>query len=126
VLASLSLARELAAMGPLFTVSVFCYQPTPGSALADEVARSGSSMPSSLAEWADFDYVAGTSVFLDSRLGRIVDDFRFYNRYAFAPTRNPIRWGFHALARWRTAHHAYGFPVERRLIERLRPIREVS
>ena len=58
-----------------------------------------------------------------SRRGRMD---RFFERLAFTPTRNPVRWPLRAVARWRVARHAYGLPIERRVIEWLRPPRELS
>lgn len=126
VLASLAIAAELSAMSPSFRVSVFAYQPYPGSALVDELDADGVVLPTSLADWADFDYVAGRSAFLEPRLQRLVDNFRFFKRLAFTQTRNPLRRPLHALARWRIARHAYGLPLERRVIELLRPTPELS
>ena len=126
VLASLAVAAELRRMSPSFRVSIFAYQPYPGSALVDELAAAGAELPTSLDDWSSFDYVAGRSPFLSPRLERLTDGFRFFERLAFEPTRNPVRWPLRAVARWRVARHAYGFPVERRLIEWLRPGQELS
>jgi anaerobic magnesium-protoporphyrin IX monomethyl ester cyclase len=126
VLASLAIAAELAAMSPSFRVSAFTYQPYPGSALVDELGSRGAVLPRSLEEWSAFDYVGGRSPFLSRRLQHLTDGFRFFGRLAFTPTRSPVRWPVHALARWRVAHNAYGFAVDRRLIEWLRPGQELS
>jgi radical SAM superfamily enzyme YgiQ (UPF0313 family) len=126
VLASLAVAAELSDMSPAFRVSIFAYQPYPGSALVDELVAGGAELPSSLDDWSTFDYVAGRSPFLSARLERLADDFRFFERLAFTPTRNPVRWPLRAVARWRVARHAYGLPIERRVIEWLRPPRELS
>jgi radical SAM superfamily enzyme YgiQ (UPF0313 family) len=116
VLASLAVAAELSAMSPSFRVSVFNFQPYPGSELTAEVAARGG-LPESLEQWSEFDYVAGRSPFLSDGLQRLVDEFRFFKRLAFTPTRNPLRWPIHALARWRVARRCFGFPAERRLAE---------
>jgi radical SAM superfamily enzyme YgiQ (UPF0313 family) len=126
VLASLAVAAELSDMSPSFRVSLFAYQPYPGSALVDELVASGAELPSSLDGWSTFDYVAGRSPFLSPRLERLTDGFRFFERFAFTPTRNPVRWPLRAVARWRVARHAYGLPIERRFIEWLRPAQEPS
>jgi hypothetical protein len=49
-----------------------------------------------------------------------VERLKFYSRHAWGPT-TPLRWPLRALARWRCARDFYSFPVEKRLVEWLRP-----
>jgi radical SAM superfamily enzyme YgiQ (UPF0313 family) len=121
VLASLAAARRLRAMSPAFKVSVFAYQPYPGSPIADELASSGGRLPASLEEWSSFTYVDGRSPWLDATQHRLVDGFRAYQRIAFSSDRNPLSWPLRRLARWRVDHHAYGWQLDRRLVEAIRP-----
>lgn len=50
----------------------------------------------------------------------------FYVRFAYRPTRSPLRWPLHTLARWRCERDFYRFPVEKRLVEWVRPPQKLS
>lgn len=126
VMASLDMASRLAAMSPAFRVSIFAYQPIPGGELWDQLVAGSGGVPTSLDQWCDFDYVNGTSAFLEPKLRRVVESYRFYHRLAFASHGGSLRRPLRALARWRVTHHEYGLAAERRLVEWLRPGRETS
>lgn len=126
VLASLDLATRLAAMSPAFRVSIFAFQPIPGGELWDDLIAGPGSVPTRLDQWSDFDYVNGTSAFLEPRLRRLVEGYRFYHRVAFARHGGPMHRPLRALARWRLSRHEYRLAAERRAAEWLRPPRESS
>ena len=121
MLASLDAARRLRQLSPDFRISVFHYQPYPGSRIADRLARGGHELPRELEGWADFDYLAGTPRWLSADQQRLVDGFRFYQQIAYDRVGHPLLVPLRAAARWRVGRHAYGFQIERRMIERLRP-----
>jgi radical SAM superfamily enzyme YgiQ (UPF0313 family) len=126
VLASLDAARRLRELSPEFRVSIFYYQPYPGNEIADRLARDGDVLPRGLEEWAEFDYVGGVPRWLSDRQRQRVDGFRFYQQLAYDRAANPLVLPLSVLARWRVRRHAYGFPVERRIIERIRPRMSLS
>ncbi|MBI3941438.1 MAG: B12-binding domain-containing radical SAM protein [Chloroflexi bacterium] len=117
---SLRIAKELRAMSPDFEIAVFYYKPYPGNEIADTLQRQGYRFPRTLAEWAEFDYVGSSGPWVTKVKHDLVEGFKFYQRIAWSqPTllRTPIQ----ALARWRCRHDNYGWPVERVILERLRP-----
>ena len=126
VLASLDAARRLRELSPDFRVSVFYYQPYPGNEIADGLARGGHVLPRGLEEWAEFDYVGGAPRWLSDAQRKRVDGFRFYQQLAYDRVANPLILPLAALARWRVRRHAYRFPLERRVIERVRPRARLS
>ncbi len=126
VLASLQVARQLRELNPDFRVSVFQYQPYPGSPITDRLLREGFPLPEGLDEWAAFDYVEGRSPWLSPDLQRLVDGFDFYQRLAFDRPRNPLARPLAALARWRVRHNDYRLPMDRRIVEWLRPPAQLS
>ena len=121
VLASLETARGLRELSPDFRISVFYYQPYPGSRIADRLVRDGHRLPRELEEWVDFDYVGGASRWLSGDQQRLVDGFRFYQQLAYDRPGHPLLLPLRAAARWRVGRHAYRFQIERRMIECLRP-----
>ncbi len=120
VTATLRIAKQLRALGPDFQVAIFYYRPYPGSEIADLLARRGHRLPRSLEEWAEFDDVASPSPWVDRTKHDLVERFKFYQRIGWART-TPLRAPLQALARWRCGRDLYAFPIEKALIEWLRP-----
>ena len=123
--ATLDVGKRLRALSPDFELAIFYYRPYPGNPLADLHRAEGHPFPETLAEWASFDYVGTPTPWLDGERRRLVEGFRFYQRIGWArPT--PLRAPVQALARWRCRRDAYALPVEKRVIEWLRPPAAVS
>ncbi len=121
--ATLGLIKTLRAMSPKFETPLFFYKPYPGSALAANVQGD---VPRTLEEWARFDYVAGAAgSWVPPQLQRRVERFKFYNHHAWGPVK---RWHrpLQALARWRLRNDWYGVPLEKALVQALRPVESLS
>jgi anaerobic magnesium-protoporphyrin IX monomethyl ester cyclase len=120
---TLALIKTLRAMSPHFETPIFYYKPYPGSALADNVQDQ---VPRTLDEWANFDYVQGAAGnWVSPEVYRRVERFKFYNSMAWGPetrARRPLQ----RIARWRARNDCYAFPVEKFLVETLRPAERLS
>ena len=121
---TLRLAKRLRAMDPGFETPIFYYRPYPGNPIADQARAEGYAFPRGLAAWADFDYVGGRGPWVSADRWRQVERFKFYARHAWQPGR--WRWPLRAAARWRCDRDWYEFPVEKALVEWIRPPQEVS
>jgi radical SAM superfamily enzyme YgiQ (UPF0313 family) len=123
--ATLDVGKRLRALSPSFELAIFYYKPYPGNPLADMHHAAGHPSPSTLAEWAEFDYVGTPSPWLEPEERRLIEGFKFYQRIGWSrPT--ALRAPVQALARWRCRRDAYALPIEKAVIERLRPPVEVS
>jgi len=125
VKASLHLINRLRSMSPKFETPVFYYQPYPGSRIAADAVAAGYRLPASLEEWADFDFIGSWGPWVTPEKHSLVERFKFYNRFAGGPTswwRRPLQ----VLARWRCARDLYQLPVEKLVIERLKPLPPLS
>jgi radical SAM superfamily enzyme YgiQ (UPF0313 family) len=120
VQATLMLVKRLRAMSPDFETPIFYYKPYPGSQIADAAVRNGYALPNSLEGWADFDFVGSTGPWVDSRTHRLVERFKFYNRFAWGPETWP-RLLLQKVARWRCHRDWYHLPLEKMVVERLKP-----
>jgi radical SAM superfamily enzyme YgiQ (UPF0313 family) len=122
--ATLALAKRLRAMHPHFTTPIFYYRPYPGNSIADAAGAEGHRLPRGLAEWAEFDYVGARGPWISAARWRRIERFKFYARHAWQPGfwRSPLR----AAARFRCERDWYGLPVEKALVEWLRPPQQVS
>lgn len=125
VRATLELAARLRRMSPGFETPIFYYKPYPGSPITDRVVAAGYRLPASLAEWASFDFIGSSGPWVDEEKHRLVERFKFYNRFAGGPAR-PWKWPLRAVARWRVERHRYGFPVEKAVVDALWPQPELS
>ncbi len=116
---TIRVAKRLRAMGPDFQVAFFYYKPYPGTEIVDALAKEGHPLPRRLDEWAGIE--DAVSPWVDSSKRALVERFKFYQQVAFArPT--PLRAPFQALARWRCSRDFYGLPLEKKMVEWLRPL----
>lgn len=127
VRATLDVVTRLRAMSPNFDAAIFFFKPYPGNPIADELLQQGYQFPTTLEAWADFDYVDGArSAWVTPEQWQHVERFKFYQRYAFGHTRHLWRWPLRAISRWRVKRRMYVFPIEKALVERVRPAPRLS
>jgi anaerobic magnesium-protoporphyrin IX monomethyl ester cyclase len=123
--ATLALVKRLRRLSPRFETPIFYYRPYPGTPIAEAARRTGYRFPGSLEGWADFDYVGARGPWITPEQYQRVEGLKFYARHAYGPG-GPLRWPLRAVSRWRCARDFYGFPVEKRLAEWVRPPVSVS
>lgn len=130
---TVDLMRRLLRDNPnVSTTPLSIYTPYPGTPLFDLCLAKGlSNFPSTLDEWADYDWVEARHSFLDKRrikhLNRLNVMSRFFDRKAFERfggrwMRLPVMafYGlYHALIEWRLKHRRLGFMPEVALVNRL-------
>jgi radical SAM superfamily enzyme YgiQ (UPF0313 family) len=122
--ATLTLAKELRRTNPAFETPIFYYRPYPGNPIADEARSRGYQFPVGLEAWADFDYVGGRGPWISDEQWRRVERFKFYARHAWKP--GAWRWPLRTASRWRCDHDWYGVPVEKLIVDFVRPPQQVS
>ena len=122
--ATLRLAKRLRAMHPRFETPIFYYRPYPGNPIADAARAAGYEFPRGLAGWADFDYVSGRGPWISPARWQQIERFKFYSRHAWQP--GGWRWPLRIASRWRCERDWYGLPVEKALVEWVRPPQQVS
>ena len=119
--ATLELAKALRQSNPEFETPIFYYRPYPGNPMAEQSAAQGYVFPRGLEEWADFDYVGGRGPWLTAEQWRTVERFKFYTRHAWKP--GAWRWPLRAASQWRCRHDWYALPVEKVIVDWIRPQR---
>lgn len=123
---TLKVAARLRAMSPDFEAAIFYFRPYPGNPIADELLQSGYEFPDTLEEWANFDYIGGREDWVTREQWTRIERFKFYQRYAFGHNRRWLRYPLHWVSRWRVNRRFYSFPVEKAIVERLRPAQQLS
>ncbi len=122
--ATLELAKTLRRSNPEFETPIFYYRPYPGNPMAEQSAAQGYVFPRGLEEWADFDYVGGRGPWITAEQWRTVERFKFYTRHAWKP--GAWRWPLRATSQWRCRHDWYAMPVEKMIVDLIRPPQQVS
>ena len=122
---SLEVAKRLRALSPGFQTPIFYFKPYPGSSITDEAVRDGYALPSSLEEWADFDFIGSAGPWVSPDKYRLIERFKFYQQIAWD---QPRLWQvpIQRLARWRCKHEFYALPVEKLVSNWLRPEQRLS
>lgn len=123
---SLRVAKELRKMSAKFQVSIFYFKPYPGNEIADLLTQRGYEFPKNLEGWADFDYVGAiNSDWISDKKVQEIEGFKFYQQLAWSkPT--PLKYVAQKIAQWRCEHKMYKFPIEKKLINWLKPRVEMS
>ena len=122
--ATLALAKQLRRWNPAFETPIFYYRPYPGNPLAEQAAEGGYVFPKGLDEWADFDYVGGRGPWISRDQWKKVERFKFYTRHAWKP--GAWRWPLRTASQFRCEHDWYGLPVEKLIVDFVRPPQQVS
>jgi anaerobic magnesium-protoporphyrin IX monomethyl ester cyclase len=122
--ATLALAKDLRRSNPAFETPIFYYRPYPGNPIAEDARARGYRFPIGLDEWADFDYVGGRGPWITDEQWRRVERFKFYTRHAWKP--GAWRWPLRTASRWRCEHDWYGVPVEKLIVDFVRPPQATS
>ncbi len=123
---TLRVAEQLRAMSSDFELAVFYFKPYPGNPIADRLQAQGFQFPDSLEAWAAFDYIGSSNQWLTPEQKQEIEHFKFYQRYAYSGNDSPLGWPLKRLSRWRLSRRNYALPVERRVLEWLRPQRALS
>ena len=116
---TIAVAKRLRAMGGDFQVAFFYYRPYPGTEITDGLSKAGHPLPRRLEEWAAIE--GAPSPWVDSEKRALIERFKFYQQVAWSrpsKARAPIQ----ALARWRCRRDFYGLPLEKTMVEWLRPL----
>jgi anaerobic magnesium-protoporphyrin IX monomethyl ester cyclase len=122
--ATLALAKELRRSNAGFETPIFYYRPYPGNPMAQLSAERGYVFPQGLEQWADFDYVGGRGPWITSDQWKNVERFKFYTRHAWRP--GAWRWPLRAASQWRCDHDWYDLPLEKLIVDFVRPPQQVS
>lgn len=118
---TLDVAKRLRRLSPRFHVNIFSYAPYPGSDLYKALEEEGeATLPTGLMDWADFDFVSSRGPWTTEEKQRLVERFEFYAHHAWGDNKSLPHRVLRRVARWRCERDEYRFPVEKRLVERLK------
>lgn len=122
---SLKMAMQLNAMHTEFVTPVFYFKPYPGSKITQDVVEQGYKLPTTLEEWADFDYIGSSGPWVNKEKYRLIERFKFYNKVAGRRQTfytKPIQW----IAKKRLELEFFDLPIEKYLADLLIPQQKLS
>lgn len=120
-----SMVRKLAFMSKGFETPIFYFKPYPGTQITQEVVANGTyELPKSIQEWSQFDYVGSRGPWVSEPLFREMERLKFYLRLHRQKKAllGPLSW----IARQRVQKMYFGIPIEKGLIEMIKPKKELS
>ncbi len=123
---TLDAAARLRALSRNFEVSIFYFRPYPGNPISETLVHNGYIFPSTLEEWADFDYVGSRGRWITAEQWKRIERFKFYQRFAFGHARHNLGRPLQLVSRWRIRRRCFSFPLEKVILENLRPAQKLS
>jgi radical SAM superfamily enzyme YgiQ (UPF0313 family) len=125
VTATLNLIKRLRRMSSHFETPIFYFKPYPGSLITTSLIKQGYELPTTLEEWAQFDYVGSSGPWVSAEKYRHIERFKFYNRFAGGPNtwrRRPLQM----ISRWRCDHDFFRMPMEKMIVNWIKPGPQLS
>lgn len=121
---SIEKAYQLGKMSPNFQTPIFYFKPYPGTAITDKVVTQGYELPQTLMEWSEFDYIGSSGPWVSDEKYNMVENFKFYSKLAW----NKTKWLYplKKVAQYRLKKHNYKFPIDRKLIQWVKPTQKLS
>lgn len=124
--ATVSVVKKLRSLSENFDTPIFYFKPYPGSAITQEVVANGYQLPESTVEWGDFDYIGSSGPWVSKEKEAFFEKFKFYIKLGYGKKRGVLSTPFRRMSRWRCKKDNYKLPLEKILIEKIRPKKQLS
>lgn len=124
--ATVTVVKQLRSKSENFDTPIFYFKPYPGSAITQEVVSNGYLLPQTTREWGDFDYIGSSGPWVSKEKESRIEAFKFYIKLGYGRKKGFLSMPFRKLGQWRCKHDRYSFPIEKLLIEKVRPKMELS
>jgi radical SAM superfamily enzyme YgiQ (UPF0313 family) len=124
--ATIECAKKLRKMSAKFETPIFYFKPYPGSEIVTQAVADGYQLPSTLAEWSQFDYVAGLpGPWVTQDKYQLIERFKFFLDLAWGENSKALL-PFRRLARLRCDRVDFRLPIEKALLQWLLPAEKLS
>lgn len=123
--ATLRLVKKLRQASPRFETPIFYFKPYPGSEITSSVVKQGYALPETLEEWAEFDFIGSSGPWVSEAKYKKIERFKFYNRFAGGPE-TLLRKPLQGISRWRLNKEILTLPLEKYVVDFLKPQPRVS
>lgn len=109
-----------------FETPIFYFKPYPGSEITQNVVKNGYKLPSTTKEWGDFDYIGSSGPWVSKEKEAFFEAFKFYLKLGYNKHSSPLLKPLKIVSKWRCETERFSFPVEKYIIEKLRPSQRLS
>jgi len=123
---TIKVIKQLRKTSNKFDTPIFYFKPYPGSQITQDVVKNGYQLPKTTLDWGDFDYVGSSGPWVTSEKERFFEHFKFYLKLAYNNKKNGLLYPIKKLSQWRCEKNQFKFPVEKYLIEKIRPAQKLS
>lgn len=124
IVATKNMIKELAFMSKGFDTPIFYFKPYPGTKITDDVVASGEyTLPETLLEWAEFDYIGSKGPWVSEEKFNYFENLKFYLKFHRKVSKiKPLA----LITKSRIKKDDFRFPIEKIVIEKLRPAEKLS
>jgi radical SAM superfamily enzyme YgiQ (UPF0313 family) len=123
---TIKVIKQLRSQSSNFDTPIFYFKPYPGSKITAEVVDNGYKLPSTTEEWGDFDYIGSSGPWISKEKERFFEAFKFYLRLGYGKKGGALAYPLKKIGQWRCKNDQYKFPVEKYIIEKIRPQQRLS
>lgn len=123
--ATIQVVKRLNKMAPNFETPIFYFKPYPGSKITNDVVANGYALPETLEEWAKFDYIGSAGPWVDDKMYEFFERFKFYLKLGYGKKRiytAPLEW----VSRQRIKSNRFEWPIEKWMVDKIRPMQKLS
>lgn len=118
--------KQLRNQSSKFDTPIFYFKPYPGSVITQKVVNEGFVLPTSTEEWGDFDYIGSSGPWVSKEKEKFFEAFKFYLKLSYGRNRGVLTYPLKKIGQWRCKNDNYKFPVEKFIIEKIRPQQRLS
>jgi len=118
--------KQLRSQSPKFETPIFYFKPYPGSAITQEVVDNGYELPTTTKEWGDFDYISSSGPWISKEKKKFFEAFKFYLKLGYGRRDGLLVYPLKKVGQWRCKNDNYNFPIEKIIIEKLLPRKQLS
>jgi len=123
---TIKVIKQLRSQSSNFDTPIFYFKPYPGSKITAEVVDNGYKLPSTTEEWGDFDYIGSSGPWISKEKEKFFEAFKFYLRLSYGKKGGALAYPLKKIGQWRCNNDQYKFPVEKYIIEKIRPQQRLS
>ena len=111
---------------PNFDTPIFYFKPYPGSEITKEVVENGYKLPSTTEEWGEFDYIGSSAPWVSKEKEKFFEAFKFYQKLGYSKRGRTLAYPFKKFGQWRCKNDQYRFPIEKFILEKIKPQQRLS
>ena len=123
---TIKVIKQLRSQSSNFDTPIFYFKPYPGSKITAEVVDNGYKLPSTTEEWGDFDYIGSSGPWISKEKEKFFEAFKFYLKLGYGRKGGALAYPLKKIGQWRCNNDQYKFPVEKYIIEKIRPQQRLS